>query len=320
MSHDLVGGVLAGEPAAIARAITLVEAGGERARTLLRALRGQAGRAHIVGITGSAGVGKSSLINQLVRELRLRGRSVGVIAVDPTSPLSAGAILGDRVRMQQLASDPAVFVRSMATRGALGGLAKSTEGAATILDAAGKDIVVVETVGAGQCEVDIAAFAHSIVLVLAPAMGDSIQTLKAGILEVADIFVVNKADLDGADQTVADLTAVSVRGLDQWKPPILKTVALSGSGIPNLVSALEDHRQYLTKDGSGAVQKAELMQRRILALARSALLEAFQEQVDTYLLGHLTGLVLAGESDPYSAAEALLRQFLPPKASPANRA
>ena len=250
--EELVKGILSGQKRAIARAISLVEDDAPEASYVLSAIEPHAGRAHVVGITGATGAGKSTLIHKLIKAYRARGRKVGVIAIDPTSPFTGGAFLGDRVRMQDITLDPGVFIRSMATREGLGGIADATEGAVKILDAAGYDVILVETVGAGQLDVGVAGIAHTVVLVLAPGLGDEIQAIKAGIMEIADIFVVNKADRPNADQTVADLMSVLEMGEPNpsgWKPPIVRTVALTGEGVDELVEQIERHRRFLAERG-----------------------------------------------------------------------
>ncbi len=304
MYGDLADGVLKGEPRAIARAITLVESGQGEARGLLTKLRASAGRARVVGVTGSPGTGKSTLIHQLVKEFRARGRTVGVVSVDPSSPFTGGAILGDRVRMQELARDPGVFIRSMATRGCLGGLADATEGAVTILDAAGKDLVLVETAGVGQNEVEIAWAAQTTVLVVAPGMGDDIQALKSGILEIADIFVVNKADLDGADRAALALEFCSVSGPRGWRRPILKTASLSALGIRELADAVDAHGAHRSKLDAGA--KKRVVRKRLLAVAGRRLLERLESLADSVELDALVERVAAREVDLPSAAEELV--------------
>src|SRR5690348_17187899 len=245
---DIVERLLAGDRRALARVVTLIENNAPETRQILARLHVHGGHAHIIGITGSPGAGKSTLVTQLARELRRRDRTIGVIAVDPSSPFTGGAILGDRIRMQELAGDPHVFIRSMASRGSLGGLAVSTRDTVRALDAAGFDVVIIETVGAGQAEVEIVRAAQTVVVVTVPGMGDDIQAIKAGILEIADIFVVNKADRPGADQTAAELRMLlsldEHRGERRWRPPILKTIAATGEGVPELVDALARHAAH----------------------------------------------------------------------------
>ena len=243
---QLVERALAGDPRSIGRLITLVEDGAPQLRDVMAALAPRSGAAHIVGLTGSPGVGKSTTTSALVAAFRAAGRRVGVLAVDPSSPFSGGALLGDRIRMQEHATDPEVFIRSMASRGHLGGLASTTPQAVRVLDAAGCDPVLVETVGVGQSEVEVAGEADTTIVLLAPGMGDGIQAAKAGILEIGDIFVVNKADRDGADATARELRHMISLGpsgqAGAWKPPVLKVVATRGEGLPELVEAIDGHR------------------------------------------------------------------------------
>jgi len=245
----LVDAARAGAPRAVARLISLVEDGHPALREVMAALAPHTGRAHIFGITGSPGVGKSTLTNALVGALRGRGKRVGILAVDPSSPFSGGALLGDRIRMQEHALDSGVYIRSMASRGHLGGLSWTTPQALRVLDAAGCDVVVVETVGVGQSEVEVAGLADTTLVLLAPGMGDGIQAAKAGILEIGDIFVVNKADREGADATVRDLRHMISLGdrsqPDLWRPPVLKTVAARGEGIGELMAAIDDHLAWM---------------------------------------------------------------------------
>src|SRR6188474_1567186 len=239
--------VRAGDPRALARAISLVEDGSPAGEEMLSSLFLSTGRAWTIGVTGPPGAGKSTLVDQLVRQLRARHQTAGILAVDPTSPFTGGAILGDRVRMQSHASDAGVFIRSMATRGHLGGLARATADAALVLDAAGRDYVIIETVGVGQDEVDIVRLADVSVVTLVPGTGDDVQALKAGIMEIADVFVVNKADREGADRLVSSVEtnlALHAYASGEWRPPILKTVATTGAGIPELLAAIEQFRAH----------------------------------------------------------------------------
>ncbi|MBU0490818.1 MAG: methylmalonyl Co-A mutase-associated GTPase MeaB [Chloroflexi bacterium] len=312
---SLSDGVLAGDRRAMARAISLVENRRPGARDLLAVLYPHSGRAQVIGVTGAAGSGKSSLVNELVLELRRRGHTVGVVAVDPTSPFSGGAILGDRIRMRDLAGDPGIFIRSMATRGALGGLTAATVDAVVILDAAGLDRVIIETVGVGQDEVDIARTAHTTIVLQVPGLGDDVQALKAGILEIADVFAVNKADLDGAEQLVAqlqimlDLNSVHT-GVNGWRAPILQTVATAGTGIPALADALTAHWDYLQHGGHGQAQ-ARAHAERLLAetLAREAATRLRQAARDRGQWEPLVDQVTARELDPYTAAGQVLAEW-----------
>jgi LAO/AO transport system kinase len=281
--------VLARDRSAIARAISFIESRDSQAEMLLDELYPHTGRAHRIGVTGYPGTGKSTLINQVARAYRKRGHLVGVIAVDPSSPFSGGALLGDRIRMRDLGPDPGIFVRSMATRGAIGGLASTTIEAAHVLDAAGYDPILIETVGAGQDEIAVSLVAHTVIVVDAPGLGDDIQAIKAGLIEIAHIFVVNKADRPGADQAALVLESMleqydsldrQDRDKSHWRPPVCKTKAIEGAGIDNLLSAIRAHRQHLTHSEEGQAQ--QLRHARVLieeALSR-ALLESFLATVD----------------------------------------
>jgi LAO/AO transport system kinase len=304
----LVQQVLAGERRALARVISLVENREPEGYEALRLLYPHTGHAHSVGLTGASGSGKSTLAGALARELRRRQRSVGIVAVDPSSPFTHGALLGDRIRMQELTSDPEIFLRSMATRGSLGGLASATAQVVAVLDAAGKDAVLIETVGAGQDEVEIAGAAETTVVVNTPGTGDDVQALKAGILEVADILVVNKADRPGADTLVHQLQALVTRaGGDEPGIPVLKTVATSGDGVAELVDAIDGHRRYLRE--SGQLERHRLAQARhqVLALARHELLaRVLRATEENGQLDELVGAVAQRDLDPYSAARRLI--------------
>ncbi len=272
-------------------------------------LVGHAGRAHVLGITGAPGVGKSTSTAALVGALRQDEQTVGVLAVDPSSPFSGGALLGDRVRMQGHAGDPGVYIRSMASRGHLGGLAWATPQAVRVLDAAGCDVVVVETVGVGQSEVEVAALADTTVVLLAPGMGDGIQAAKAGLLEVGDVYVVNKADRDGATQVARDLRAMlalSERTEGGWIPPIVKTVAANGDGMPALVEAIEAHRGWQQDTGEQQRRRLRRARDEIEAIALTALRERFGDLHGRADLDRLAAEVLGGRTDPYAAADAVL--------------
>ncbi len=310
---EIVERLLDGDRRALGRVVSLIENGAPEAREILAQLHLRGGHAHVVGLTGAPGAGKSTLATQLVRELRRREQRVGVVAVDPSSPFTGGAILGDRIRMQELAGDPNVFIRSMASRGSLGGLATSTRDVVRALDAAGFDTIVIETVGAGQAEVEIVRAAQSVVVVVVPGMGDDIQAIKAGILEIADIFVVNKADRPGADQTAAELRMLL--SLDEhrheraWRPPILKAVASSGEGVPALADALADHARYLRESGQLATRGSRQAGSEMLALLNQALLERLQACVPAEEWEQLVADVVERRTNPYSAAAYLARRI-----------
>jgi LAO/AO transport system kinase len=304
-----VARLLSGDRRAVARLITLVENGAPEARQALAALHPHTGRAHIVGVTGSPGTGKSTLVNQIAKTIRQDGSTVGIIAVDPTSPFSGGAILGDRIRMQDLTGDPGVFIRSMATRGALGGLARTTCDVVAVLDAFGRDVILVETVGVGQDEVEIARAADTTIVVDVPGLGDDIQAIKAGVLEIADILVVNKADREGAERTVAALQMMlelSALAPGAWMPPIVKTVATRGSGVPELVEAMRNHRQHLVGSGGLLERERQRARRQLLEIVQEDLMQrllaaAGAERLDEFVHG-----VADRSLDPYAAARELL--------------
>lgn len=315
---DLVVRAQQGQPRAVARLISLIEDGAPELRAVARALAPHTGRAQVVGITGPPGVGKSTTTNGLVTALRATGRKVGVLAVDPSSPFSGGALLGDRVRMQDHALDEGVFIRSMATRGHLGGIAWATPQALRVLDAAGCDVVLVETVGVGQSEVEVVSLADTTVVLLAPGMGDGIQAAKAGILEVADIFVVNKADHDGADHTVRDLKymiSLGRRGHEGafWRPPVVRTVASRSEGIEELGRAIEEHRDWMIVHGELDARRQRRAEAEIEAIALAQLRQKLGGiRHGGSLSGGLPGLakrVVVGELDVYRAADELITEL-----------
>jgi len=306
----LVRGVLEGDRRSIARAITIAEDRLPEAEALISALRPHSGRAHIIGVTGPGGSGKSTLIHQLVKKFREMGLSVGVVAVDPTSPFTGGAFLGDRVRMQELAMDPQVFIRSMATRGSLGGVAEATRDAALILDASGKDIIIVETVGAGQLDVEVARVAETILLVMAPGLGDEIQAIKAGLMEIADIFVVNKADRENAEKTVSDLLSIiDVSPSRDWTPPIVKTVATTGEGIDELVDAIIRHGKYVEEEKRER-GRMEVEAQLIDAIRRELTSYALRLIINSPEYKDILSRVQKGELTPEEAAATLVKDKL----------
>lgn len=327
---DLVAAALSGDRRSIARLMSVMESGDEEARRALAQFYPRTGQARILGVTGAPGTGKSTLVAEMAKAFRKRGLSVGIVAVDPTSPFSGGALLGDRIRMRDLATDPQVFIRSMATRGSLGGLARATADVVHVLDATGYPIVLVETVGAGQSEVDIARTAHTTIVVEMPAAGDDIQAIKAGILEIADILVVNKADLPGADSAVAALRAMldlnqahmewhhgqmqHVDGVQDtasaqtWRPAVLKTCALRGEGIEELLIAADAHWQFLANSGLNVRRERERVADGLRRILRSTLLERLLKQIPEEDVEATVLQVVARKLDPYTAAEALINR------------
>jgi len=296
----------------VARLISLVEDASPSLREVMAGLAPYTGNAQIVGVTGSPGVGKSTSTNALVKALRATGKRVGVLAVDPSSPFSGGALLGDRVRMQDHATDRDVYIRSMASRGHLGGLSWSTPQALRVLDAAGCDVVLVETVGVGQSEVEIASLADTTLVLMAPGMGDGIQAAKAGILEIGDVYVVNKADRDGADQTRRDLRsmlALAERNEESWRPPIIKTIAQTGEGVDDVVEAIDKHRAWMESVGELDRRRVRRARDEIEAIAVTALRERWGDVHAHTELDKLAEAVVAGESDPYRAADQLLDSY-----------
>ncbi len=306
-----VQSILAGDLRALARAITTVENSEPQADELLKQLFPHSGRALVLGITGSPGAGKSTLVDRMAAAYRRQEKTVGIIAVDPSSPFSGGAILGDRIRMQSHSSDPGIYIRSMATRGSLGGLARATVDVATLLDAAGRDIVVVETVGVGQDEVDIVKLADVTVVLLVPGMGDDVQTIKAGLMEIADIFAINKADRDGSDRLEAELHAlltISQRA-DGWAPVVLRTVATEGAGVEELLATIERYREFLNGAGLAEQKGRHNWRQRLLALLRERLLNRVViETLDDGLLDEYAARVAARQVDPYSVVDEVLKK------------
>ncbi|MBL3572166.1 MAG: methylmalonyl Co-A mutase-associated GTPase MeaB [Synergistaceae bacterium] len=305
--EQLIKKALGGDTRSIARLISLVESDSPYAENIMKTIYPCSGKAHFIGITGSPGAGKSTLVDKIIKEFKSQGKSVGVVAVDPSSPFTGGAILGDRLRMQSHALDPDVFIRSMGSRGSLGGLSHATYEAALIMDACGKDVVLIETVGVGQSEVDIVKIADTVCLVLVPGMGDDIQIMKAGIMEIADVFVVNKADRDGADKIVREVNVMlDLLGDRPWRPPVYKTMAEKGEGVSDAVEALVGHRHHLQKTEEGRRRKwrrLELEVEEIMRREISRIVErSWSEAKTVELLNGLAERTL----DPYTVAGDLL--------------
>ncbi len=294
-----------GDVRALSRAISTVENRAPGWSELLKALFPHSGKARVLGLTGPPGAGKSTLVDQLARFYRKDNRTVGIIAVDPTSPYTGGAILGDRIRMQDHFSDPGIYIRSMATRGSLGGLARTTADVATVLDASGRDIIMIETVGVGQDEVDIVRLADVTIVILVPGMGDDVQTIKAGIMEIADIFVINKSDRDGADHVEREIRALQSLAMrrDGWTPPIVKTVASQGTGIEELAGAISNYETYLQKENLALNKSVENWQERLIEMLRDALLEKARVQMADGGLARFAAEIAEHKRDPYTLVE-----------------
>jgi len=308
-AREAIGKARAGDPRALARLISLVENSSPELRAVARALAPLGGQARVIGLTGAPGVGKSTVTAALVAAYRARGQRVAVLAVDPTSPFTGGALLGDRVRMQDHATDPDVFIRSMATRGHLGGLSQAAPQALRVLDAAGFAVLLVETVGVGQAEVEIASLADTTLVTVAPGMGDAIQAAKAGILEVGDVFVVNKADKPGAQEAVRDLRsmiAMARRNAEDWKPPIVTTVAVKAEGIGELVAKVDAHWSWLDSSGQGEARRRARAREEIAAIALAELRRSAGGLPGDARLDDLAGQVAEGKLDPYTAADELV--------------
>lgn len=308
-NEELIQRVSQGDMRAVSRLITLSENGVPRVREVLSELYKQSGSAHVIGVTGSPGAGKSTLVDHLARQWKARGKKVAILAIDPTSPFSGGAVLGDRIRMAKTAEDGEIFIRSMATRGALGGLSRGSLDAVHILDAAGFDIIFIETVGVGQAEVDIVRTADTCLVILVPGMGDSVQAIKAGILEIADIFVINKADRDGADLVHKDLRVLlSLSDYEEsdWKPPILKAIATKGDGTEELTEKMAEHQHWLSGSEVGKERKRRIIEDRIVKLTTELLLQRVigdnQEKVQK-----LVDECLERKRDPFSVVEQLVK-------------
>jgi LAO/AO transport system kinase len=309
--HTWIDRLRSGDARALARAISTVENRAAGWSELLKALFPHTGKARVIGLTGSPGSGKSTLVDQLAKHYRKENQTVGIIAVDPTSPYTGGAILGDRIRMQDHYGDPGIYIRSMATRGSLGGLARATADAATVLDASGRDLIMIETVGVGQDEVDIVRLADVTIVILVPGMGDDVQTIKAGIMEIADIFVINKSDREGAERVereVRSMQSLATRTRDdRWIPPIVKTVASEGVGTEELAKAIADYEAYLKKENLILKKDVENWQERLVEMLRDAMLEKARSQMDGGSLERYAAEIAEHKRDPYSLVEEIVR-------------
>ncbi|UCE73949.1 MAG: methylmalonyl Co-A mutase-associated GTPase MeaB [Methanomassiliicoccales archaeon] len=307
----LAESILKKDRRALARLITLVENDSKEAIEALRILHSHTGNAHIIGITGPPGGGKSTVVDRLAKELRSRNKTVGIVAVDPTSPFTGGALLGDRIRMSELSTDKDVFIRSMGTRGALGGVARATADVVKLLDAFGKDMILIETVGTGQAEVDVVKIAHTTIIITMPGLGDDIQTIKAGIMEIGDIFVVNKADREGTDRRVMELEAMLELGQmsSSWKPPVLKTIARDGEGIIELLDAAESHYKWLKDSGLLSERGVERSRDELFQIIGEKIEKAVVDKVDRQEMDDLSRRIANREIDPYTAANELLARI-----------
>ncbi|RLF82215.1 methylmalonyl Co-A mutase-associated GTPase MeaB [Thermococci archaeon] len=315
MINELIERMLKGDKRATARLITLVENDEEKAREIVKKIYSNTGRAYIIGITGPPGSGKSTLVDKLIKKARDEGNIVGVIAIDPTSPFTGGALLGDRIRMQRHSTDPGVFIRSMATRGSLGGLAKATNDAIKILDAYGCDIIFVETVGVGQIEVDIVKTADTVVLVTVPGLGDDIQAIKAGLMEIADIFVVNKADKEGAEATMFELELMLDLEKDKWqksgwRPPVVSTIAFTNKGVDELWGAINEHMEFLLNSDKIEEKRKFRVGEEIKAIVSSKIARKIGEKMGEDDIAVLIEMIAKREIDPYSAADLVLEKAL----------
>jgi LAO/AO transport system kinase len=306
--HSWVGQLREGDSRAIARAISAVEDRSPDSLELLKLLFPHTGKARIIGLTGAPGAGKSTLVDQLARAYRKEDRTVGIIAVDPSSPYTGGAILGDRIRMQEHFSDPGIYIRSMATRGSLGGLARTTADATAVLDASGRDVVLIETVGVGQDEVDIVRLADITIVILVPGMGDDVQSIKAGIMEIADIFVINKSDHDGAERVereIKTLQSLAIRS-DGWNPPVVKTVASEGKGIAELAEAIRQFEGHLKKENLALKRSVHNWEQRLLEMLRDIMLEKVKARIGDGQLSRYAEEVAEHKRDPYTLIEEIV--------------
>ena len=306
--QNLVERVTSGDARALARAITLVENRTSESSELLKALFPRTGQAKVVGLTGSPGAGKSTLVDQLAREYRKQQKTVGIIAVDPTSPYSGGAILGDRIRMGSHFADPGIYIRSMATRGSLGGLARTTADVTSVLDASGRDVILIETVGVGQDEVDIVRLAEVTVVILVPGMGDDVQTIKAGIMEIADIFVINKSDREGAERVEREIRAMQSLAAreDNWTPPIVKTVASAGEGVAELSAAISSYQDFLSRSGLAHRKQVDNWRERLLEMLRDAAMQQVLRQHGEEAIARYAAEIADHKRDPYSLIEEIV--------------
>ena len=297
-----------GNSRALARAISAVENRAPESAELLKSVFPFSGRARIIGLTGAPGSGKSTLVDQLARPYRRAGKTLGIIAVDPTSPFTGGAILGDRIHMQEHHADPGIYIRSMATRGSLGGLARTTADVATVLDAAGRDLILIETVGVGQDEVDIVKLADITVVLLVPGMGDDVQSIKAGIMEIADIFVINKSDREGAERVEREIRAMQslVTRQDGWTPPVVKTVASEGKGIEELVAAIAQYEAYLQKENLVLKRSIQNWRERLVQMVRDAMLEKARADLGDGRVEQYATQVAEHKRDPYTLVEEIV--------------
>jgi len=304
-THPSIDSLRSGDARALARAISTVENRAPGWSDLLKTLFPHSGKARVLGLTGAPGAGKSTLVDQLARIYRRQNRTVGIIAVDPTSPYTGGAILGDRIRMQEHFSDPGIYIRSMATRGSLGGLARTTADVATVLDASGRDVILIETVGVGQDEVDIVRLADITIVILVPGMGDDVQTIKAGIMEIADIFAINKSDREGAERVEREIRALQSLAMrhDGWTPPIVKTVASEGKGVEELAATIAQYEAYLQKENRALAKSVQNWQERLVEMLRDAMLEKARASISDGNLARLAQEVVEHKRDPYTLVE-----------------
>jgi LAO/AO transport system kinase len=314
LSHDIqswIERLRSGDVLTLARAISVVENRSPGWADLLKALFPKTGHARILGLTGAPGAGKSTLVDQLARHYRKENRTVGIIAVDPTSPYTGGAILGDRIRMQDHFADPGIYIRSMATRGSLGGLARATADVATVMDASGRDLIMIETVGVGQDEVDIVRLADVTIVILVPGMGDDVQSIKAGIMEIADIFVINKSDREGADRVEREIRALQSLAIrsDGWTPPIVKTVASEGAGTSELAAAIAGYEAYLKKENLTLQHNIENWQQRLIEMLRDALLDKARQHIQDGNLARYAAEVAEHKRDPYTLVEEIVSRI-----------